>query len=293
MEKQEARKDKNRRFDFLERELKGLNHEHMLFSESLGKLEVKINGNEMERQHLAENIFEDYQMTYLMALEYRYPVANMELEMRNAKALKEKIKGLGNINLAAIEQYEEVRDRHQFLTEQREDLLKAREELKGLIKEISKDIEIQFIEQFSLIQSAFNTTFKQLFNGGNAGLLIVNDEDIMDTGIEIVAQPPGKKLKNITLLSGGEKSLTAIALLFAIIGIKPAPFCVLDEIDAALDDSNVDRFAHFLSQLNKENQFITITHRKGTMETADRLYGVTMGRDGVSKMVSVQLSDIV
>lgn len=292
-DKLDVRKEKNRRFDYLEKELKGLNHEHMLLSDSLGKLEVKINGLEMEKQHLAENIFEDYQMTYLMALEYRYPVENMELEMRNAKALKDKIKGLGNINLAAIQQYEEVRDRHQFLTEQREDLLKAREELKGLIKEISKDIEVQFIEQFSLIQTAFNTTFKQLFNGGNAGLLIVDDEDIMDTGIEIVAQPPGKKLKNITLLSGGEKSLTAIALLFAIIGIKPAPFCVLDEIDAALDDSNVDRFAHFLSQLNKENQFITITHRKGTMETADRLYGVTMGRDGVSKMVSVQLSDIV
>lgn len=292
-EKQKKRKEKNQRFDYLESQLKGYNHEQMLLNETIGKLDVKINANELEKEHLSENIFEDYQMTYLMAKEYRYPVENMELEMKNAKALKDKIKGLGNINLAAIDQYKEVHDRHAFLTEQREDLLKAREELKTMIKDISKDIQVQFVEQFTLIQAQFNQTFKRLFNGGNAGLLIVDDEDILDTGIEIVAQPPGKKLKNITLLSGGEKSLTAIALLFAIIRIKPAPFCVLDEIDAALDDSNVDRFAHFLAQLNKENQFITITHRKGTMETADRLYGVTMGRDGVSKMLSVQLSDIV
>lgn len=292
-EKQQLRKEKNARFDFLENELKGFNHERMLLSDTLNKLELRINANELEKEHLSENIFEDYQMTYLMAQEYRYPVENMELEMRSAKALKDRIKGLGNINVGAIEQYEEVRDRFAFLTEQREDLLRAREELKMLIKDISKDIEVQFIDQFRLIQTEFNKTFKNLFNGGNAGLLIMDDENIMDTGIEIVAQPPGKKLKNITLLSGGEKSLTAIALLFAIIGIKPAPFCVLDEIDAALDDSNVDRFAEFLGHLNKENQFITITHRKGTMEIADRLYGVTMGRDGVSKMLSVQLSDIV
>lgn len=291
--KQQERKEKHERFDYLENQLKGFNHERMLLNETVGKLEVKINSSTLEKEHLAENIFEDYQMTYLMAKDFRYDVENMELEMKNAKALKDKIKGLGNINLAAIDQYEEVKERYTFLTEQREDLLLAKDELKTLIKEISKDIEVQFIEQFAMIQTEFNKTFKGLFEGGNAGLVIVDDEDIMDTGIEIVAQPPGKKLKNITLLSGGEKSLTAIALLFAIIGIKPAPFCVLDEIDAALDDSNVDRFAHFLSLINKDNQFITITHRKGTMEIADRMYGVTMGRDGVSKMLSVQLSEIV
>ncbi|MBF7095835.1 chromosome segregation protein SMC [Alkalibacter mobilis] len=292
-EMQEMRHDLNSEFDSLERKLKDLNHEMALINESLGKLDLKINSNTIEKEHLSESIFENYQMTYLMAKEYSYPVEDMDAEIKKVRELKDRIKSLGNINLAAIEQYTEVKERFEFLTEQKEDLLAARDELKSLIKNISKDIEIQFVEQFSLIQSQFNQTFKKLFNGGNAGLLIIDDEDIMDTGIEIVAQPPGKKLKNITLLSGGEKALTAIALLFAIISIKPAPFCVLDEIDAALDDSNVDRFAEFLSVINKQNQFITITHRKGTMEIADRLYGITMGKDGVSKMLSVQISDII
>lgn len=283
----------NKKFDALENDLKALNHENMLISESMGKLDLKINSLNIEKEYLSENIYETYQMNYLMAREYSYPVDNMQFEVQKVKELKDKIKGLGNINVASIEQYDEVKERFEFLSTQKEDLLKAREELKGLIKDISKDIQRQFVEQFELIQTKFNETFSMLFNGGSAGLIILDNEDIMETGIEIVAQPPGKKLKSITLLSGGEKALTAIALLFSIISIKPAPFCVLDEIDAALDDSNVDRFAGFLSMITKDNQFITITHRKGTMEIADRMFGITMGKDGVSKMLSVQISDIM
>lgn len=290
---QKERKEQNRQFDILDRNLKGLNHESMLIHESLNKIDMKINSNVIEKEHLSENMYENYQMNYIMAKEHSYAVENMQLEMQKAKELKDKIKALGNINVASIDQYREVKERYEFLTGQKDDLLDAREELKSLIKSISKDIEMQFVEQFALIQVQFDATFKKLFNGGSAGLTILDGDDIMETGIEIAAQPPGKKLKNITLLSGGEKALTAIALLFAIISIKPAPFCVLDEIDAALDDSNVDRFAEFLSMITKQNQFITITHRKGTMEIADRLYGVTMGRDGVSKMLSVHISEIL
>ncbi|SHE27493.1 chromosome segregation protein SMC [Alkalibacter saccharofermentans] len=289
----EERKNQNKSFDIVDRNLKGINHESMLISESLNKLEMKINAHCIEKNHLSENMFENYQMNYMMAKELSYPVENMQLEIQKAKELKDKIKALGNINVSSIDQYKEVKERYEFLTLQKDDLLNAREELKSMIKSISKDIEVQFVEQFSLIQAQFDVTFKKLFNGGTAGLSILDDGDIMETGIEIAAQPPGKKLKNITLLSGGEKALTAIALLFAIISIKPAPFCVLDEIDAALDDSNVDRFAEFLSLITKQNQFITITHRKGTMEIADRLYGVTMGRDGVSKMLSVHISELL
>ncbi|HCX65007.1 MAG TPA: chromosome segregation protein SMC [Eubacteriaceae bacterium] len=287
------KEESNRRFDRIDETLKGYNHESMLLSEALNKIEMQLNKWTLEKEHLEETIYDDYEMNYLMAKPYRYDVENFQEELQRGKTLKKSITNLGNINVSAIEQYDEVYERHEFLVQQKADLMEAQEELKRLIKRISVDIESTFSQQFQLIQKEFNRTFKKLFNGGNAQLHLMDEENIMETGIEIVAQPPGKKLKNISLLSGGEKAMSAIALLFAIIKIKPAPFCVLDEIDAALDDSNVDRFAHFLEDVSKENQFVTITHRKGTMEIADKLYGVTMGRDGVSKMLSVQISEVL
>ncbi|MFZ7132070.1 MAG: chromosome segregation protein SMC [Eubacteriales bacterium] len=284
---------KNDQFDRIQKDIKDLNGEHILMTEALNKIDIKMNNKKYELQSLQENIFENYGVNYVMACDYRYAMENVNHELKLLKTLKDKIKGLGNVNITAIQQYKEIKERYAFLSHQKDDLIKAKEELKNIIQEITINMEQQFIEKFKQIQEGFNHTFKQLFNGGSARLILEDSTDIMETGIEIEAQPPGKKLKNISLLSGGEKSLTAIALLFAIIIIKPTPFCVLDEIDAALDDSNVDRFSKFLANVSCDNQFITITHRKGTMEIAHRLYGVSMGSDGVSKVISVELSDII
>ncbi|MFZ7121174.1 MAG: chromosome segregation protein SMC [Eubacteriaceae bacterium] len=293
---EEYNKNKNKNnllFDKMQNDIKDVNYDNKLINEALNKLEIKIDRKQSEIDHMQSNIFENYQMNYLMASEFRYEIQNISDEVKSLNSYKNKIKALGNINVGAIDQYREVKERFEFLTQQRDDLLLAKDELKNIINEITNNMENQFLEQFKLIQSKFSIIFKQLFNGGNAKLTIEDSTNLMETGIEIEAQPPGKKLKNITLLSGGEKALTAIALVFSIINIKPTPFCVLDEIDAALDDSNVDRFSTYLNKFSKENQFITITHRKGTMEIADRLYGISMAKDGVSKIISVQLTEML
>ena len=189
----------------------------------------------------------------------------------------------------AIEDYKELLERHTFLTTQHEDLLKAEEALIRIIAELDEGMRIQFREQFAKIQTEFNKAFRELFGGGHGTLELVEGEDILEAGVRITAQPPGKKLQNMMQLSGGEKSLTAIALLFAIQNLKPSPFCLLDEIEAALDESNVDRYARYLHKLTKNTQFIIITHRRGTMTAADRLYGITMQEKGVSALVSVNL----
>ena len=179
--------------------------------------------------------------------------------------------------------------RHQFLSEQHEDLVKSENALLEIINELDAGMRTQFKEQFALIQMEFDKAFKQLFGGGKGSLELVEDEDILEAGIRIISQPPGKKLQNMMQMSGGEKALTAIALLFAIQNLKPSPFCLLDEIEAALDESNVSRYAGYLKKLTKHTQFIIITHRRGTMAAADRLYGITMQEKGVSTLVSVNL----
>ena len=203
--------------------------------------------------------------------------------------LRREIKELGNVNVNAIEEYKEVSERHAFYHEQQDDLIKAEEALRKIIAELDTGMRKKFREQFAKINEEFDRSFKQLFGGGQGTLELVEDEDILEAGIRIIAQPPGKKLQNMMQLSGGEKSLTAIALLFAIQNLKPSPFCLLDEIEAALDESNVERYASYLRKLTKNTQFIIITHRRGTMAAADRLYGVTMQEKGVSALVSVDL----
>ena len=185
--------------------------------------------------------------------------------------------------------YKELSERHTFLAAQHEDLLKAEEALIKIIEELDEGMRTQFKAQFARIQTEFDKAFKELFGGGRGTLELVEDEDILEAGVRIIAQPPGKKLQNMMQLSGGEKSLTAIALLFAIQNLKPSPFCLLDEIEAALDESNVDRYANYLHKLTENTQFIIITHRRGTMTAADRLYGITMQEKGVSALVSVNL----
>ena len=204
-------------------------------------------------------------------------------------ALRSQIRELGNVNVNAIEEYKEVSERHTFLSGQHDDLIKAEKTLEKIIADLDEGMRVQFREQFERIRTEFNKVFQELFGGGKGTLELVEEEDILEAGVRIIAQPPGKKLQNMMQLSGGEKALTAIALLFAIQNLKPSPFCLLDEIEAALDENNVERYAQYLQKLTKYTQFIIITHRRGTMAAADRLYGITMQEKGVSALVSVNL----
>ena len=237
-----------------------------------------------------EYMWSEYELTPAAAEAFFNPQWNSLGEMkRQAGALKDSIRALGNVNVNAIEDYKEVSQRYEFMRAQHEDLVKAEETLMGIIEELDTGMRRQFEEKFKEIRREFDQVFKELFGGGHGMLELVEGEDILEAGIQIISQPPGKKLQNMMQLSGGEKALTAIALLFAIQNLKPSPFCLLDEIEAALDDSNVDRFAGYLHKLTKNTQFIVITHRRGTMVSADRLYGITMQEKGVSTLVSVNL----
>ncbi len=235
-------------------------------------------------------IWEEYELTLHSALEFKSEsIDNMPQAKKNIAEIKVRMKSLGDVNVNAIEDFKNLSERYTFLTTQRDDLLKAEETLLGIIKELDEEMCKQFEEKFHFIRLQFDTVFKELFGGGRATLELTEDDDILEAGIIITAQPPGKKLQNMMQLSGGERALTAISLLFAIQNLKPSPFCLLDEIEAALDDSNVKRFAKYLHKLTKDTQFIIITHRRGTMAAADVLYGITMQEKGVSTLVSVNL----
>jgi len=207
-----------------------------------------------------------------------------------AEELRQKLAKMGPVNLVAMEEYEDLQKRFEFLSREKEDLLRAKDDIHKALLKINRTTREMFIETFTKIQAYFVEYFKLLFNGGTAEIVLLDEGDVLESGIEIVARPPGKKLNSITLMSGGEQALTAIALMFAVFKVKPSPFCVLDEIDAPLDDSNVQRFANALGEFVKESQFIIITHNKRTMSVADVLYGVTMQRSGVSQVVSVKFS---
>ncbi len=246
----------------------------------------------LEEAHEYQNnyMWEEYELTLHAAMELR----NAEYDDLSAikkliTAIKDEIRKLGDVNVNAIEDYKEISERYEFLKTQHDDLVEAEATLVGIIEELDTGMRKQFLEKFAEIQREFDKVFKELFGGGKGSLELVEDEDILECGIRIIAQPPGKKLQNMMQMSGGEKSLTAIALLFAIQNLKPSPFCLLDEIEAALDDSNVSRFAKYLHKLTQNTQFIVITHRRGTMAAADRLYGITMQEKGVSTLVSVNL----
>lgn len=235
-------------------------------------------------------LWEEYELAPSHASDYLKEELTDSTEMKKGiTQLKNEIRSLGNVNVNAIEEYKELSERHIFLSTQHEDLIHAKEALEKIIEELDEGMRTQFREKFAQIQSEFDKAFKQLFGGGKGTLELMEGEDLLEAGIRIIAQPPGKKLQNMMQLSGGEKALTAIALLFAIQNLKPSPFCLLDEIEAALDDSNVSRYARYLHKLTKNTQFIIITHRRGTMEAADRLYGITMQEKGVSTLVSVNL----
>jgi chromosome segregation protein len=259
--------------------------------DKLHQFEVKVNRLDVELDNLLKKLAEEYELGYELAKE-RYPVPEdipgTQLKVRE---LKREIASLGDVNLGAIEEFARVSERYEFLSSQKNDLIEAKTALYGVIREMDQEMAKRFRATFDLIRSHFVVVFAKLFGGGRADLVLSEPDDLLNTGIEIVAQPPGKKLQNLQLLSGGERALTAIGLLFSILRVKPVPFCVLDEVEAALDEANVSRFAEYLREFSETTQFIVVTHRKGTMEEADVLYGVTMQEGGVSKLVSVRLED--
>ncbi|QHW30097.1 chromosome segregation protein SMC [Paenibacillus rhizovicinus] len=259
--------------------------------DQLRQIEIAVNRLDVELDNLLRKLSEEYELSYELAKE-RYPVPEDVLALQNdVRDLKRRISSLGEVNLGAIDEYERVKERYTFLNDQKNDLIEAKTTLYQVIREMDDEMSRRFRTTFEAIRGHFVVVFSKLFGGGRADLIMVEPDRVLDSGIDIVAQPPGKKLQNLQLLSGGERALTAIALLFAILQVKPVPFCVLDEVEAALDEANVARFAQYLREFSELTQFIVVTHRKGTMEEADVLYGVTMEEGGVSKLVSVRLED--
>ncbi len=253
------------------------------------KQEVKKSKIEYDLEQIINKMWEDYEITpNNVGEEYKKP-ENVSETTKQVKHLRDEIKALGSINIDSIEEYKQTKERYDFMCEQRLDLEDSSSKLKKVIQDMTKIMKEQFEKQFKVINKNFGEVFSELFGGGKAELKLTDEENILECGIDIEAQPPGKKLQNMTLLSGGEKAFTAIALLFAILKINPAPFCVLDEIEAALDDVNVYRFADYLKKYTKNTQFLVITHRKGTMEAADTVYGITMEENGISKLLSMKL----
>lgn len=289
-EKQKQREDMSEQY-------KGFFQKQEELSKRINDLDKELYRLNSQKEKLNESMenqtnymWEEYELTFHNAMELRKEELDSPAELKKQiSQIKEEIRKLGDVNVNAIEDYRNLSERYVFLKTQHDDLVEAEKTLLDIIEELDTGMRRQFMEKFGQIQKEFDKVFKELFGGGKGTLELVEDEDILECGIRIIAQPPGKKLQNMMQLSGGEKSLTAISLLFAIQNLKPSPFCLLDEIEAALDDSNVGRFAKYLHKLTRHTQFIVITHRRGTMEAADRLYGITMQEKGVSTLVSVDL----
>ncbi len=274
-----------------DRELKESKRILKQLNDALRTEEVSINRLDVELDNRLTHLREEYELSFEGAKEQFLLTMEAAEARKKVKLIKLAIEELGMVNLGAIEEYERVSQRFDFLTEQRADLVEAKQTLHGVIDEMDEEMKKRFEETFTNIRSHFGQIFKELFGGGRADLSLTNPENLLTTGVDILAQPPGKKLQHLALLSGGERALTAIALLFAILKVRPVPFCILDEVEAALDDANVSRYASYLRTFSNETQFIVVTHRKGTMEEADVLYGVTMQESGVSKLVSVKLEE--
>lgn len=246
--------------------------------------------NETQLDTLKERLWEDFEISYAQALDFRREDFVMGTSVKESREIRNRIRELGEVNVGAIREYESVSERYRFLTEQRGDITTAMEELQKIISDMDLNIKTKFKENFDEIVVNFEHIFKELFGGGYAELRMEDENNPLESGIDIVAQPPGKKLQNINLMSGGEKTMTAIALMFAVLKTKPTPFCILDEVEAALDDANIDRFAKYLRKF-EHIQFALVTHQKATMEHADVLYGVTMAEHGISKVLSLRLGD--
>lgn len=254
------------------------------------QLEIKKAKNDTQLDNMKDKLWNEFEISYAQAGDLRKEEFVMSSAVKESREIRKELKEIGDVNVGAIEEYKQVSKRYEFLTEQREDVLKAMEELEDLVNNLDKTIMRSFKENFNKVEENFENVFEELFGGGYAELRMENENNPLESGIEIVAQPPGKKLQNINLMSGGEKTMTAIALMFAVLKTKPTPFCILDEIEAALDDKNIDKFSHYLRKF-AETQFALITHQKATMEHADVLYGITMPERGISKVLSLRMGD--
>lgn len=261
-------------------------------NKELGEISITYNKIETKLDSLINYLNEEYNLTFEGAKDKYILEIEEELARDRVSSIKNEIKSMGEVYVGFIDEYDKVNDRYLFLTKQRDDLDGAMDTLLEIIKEMDSVMKEKFITTFNSVNIEFNKVFKLLFGGGSSNLKLTDPDNILETGIDIEAVPAGKSLKSISLLSGGEKTLTAIALLFAILNVRPVPFCILDEVEAALDEANVDRFGKYLELYRDKTQFILITHKKKTMEYADILYGVTMQESGVSKLVSVKLSDL-
>jgi chromosome segregation protein len=276
----------------LERNIKADIDTQMNTDRELSRIEQRRQAAEFEEGQIIDRLLENYRLSRTQAGELRTPMESLTKTNRRIAELRREMDALGTPNLGAIEEYKRVHERYSFLTAQREDAAAARAELLTMIGEIADRMKDTFLEQFAIINQKFGETFADIFGGGQAALELEDPDDVLNCGIAIKAQPPGKVIKYIAALSGGERALVAIALYFAVLKAHPTPFCVLDEIDAALDDVNVSLFAAYLARLSAGTQFIVITHRRGTMEAADRLYGVTMQEKGVSKVLALNVREI-
>ena len=258
----------------------------------LARLEERKTNLQKQYDDIIKKLWEEYELTPRQAQETTIKIGNISAAQKRLSELKSKIKALGSVNVAAIDEYKEVSERYEFMKAQVGDVERSKKEILSLINDLTKQMKEIFVERFAEINKNFGETFTELFGGGKASLSLTNEEDILNSGIDIKCHPPGKLVSHLELLSGGERALVAIALYFAIMKVSPAPFCVMDEIEAALDEVNVDRFARYLRRMNDNTQFILITHRRGTMEEADVLYGVTMQDEGISKLLELHSSEV-
>ena len=266
--------------------------EREISGRELSRLEEQKINLQKQYDDIISKLWEEYELTKREAEEIAIEIPDAVAAKKRLNELKQKIKSLGNVNVAAIEEYKEVSERYEFMSAQVEDVEKSKKEIERLINDLTKQMKEVFVTSFDEINKNFTFTFKELFGGGTASLSLADPEDILNSGIDILVHPPGKIVVHLDALSGGEKALVAIALYFAIMKVRPAPFCVMDEIEAALDDINVDRFANYMRNLTHSTQFICITHRRGTMEEADTLYGVTMQDEGVSKLLALHSTEM-
>ena len=290
--RQNARNEGQETIRQLTQEIDNLRETLAMDMDKCHKAELVLGRTQSELEQMQQRIWDDYELTYAGAKEYLAEPFDMAGSDKRAGDIRREIRAMGPVNVTAMEDYRACRERYDDLASQRDDLVKAQDDLLGIIDSLQKQMEKQFLENFQLLQQYLSETFVKLFGGGKAELRLMDEKDVLGCGIEIVAQPPGKKLQMLSLLSGGERALTAIAILFAMLRLKPTPFCFLDEIEAALDDGNISTFADYLRDFSKDTQFVVVTHRKGTMERCDGLYGVAMEEKGVSKMLSVELKDV-
>ena len=290
--KMKLRNELEEKTTILRKDEKVLSVQKERLSQQLARLEERKLSIQKEYDTIIGKLWDEYQLTKSEAIQYCIEVDDISKLNRDLVSLKQRIRALGSVNVSAIDEYKEVSERYEFLNNQIKDVENSKSELLKMIEELTQTMKEIFLENFNLINSNFKRIFVELFGGGKAELKLVDDSDILNCGIEIFVEPPGKIIKSLSLLSGGEQAFIAIAIYFAILKVRPAPFCVLDEIEAALDDVNVSKYAKYLRLMSDNTQFIMITHRRGTMEEADVLYGVTMQEDGISKVLQLNVSEI-